>query len=383
MPRSDAGGLNAQKLMRTALRKAGRNAFCDASFVAPLERLVAAYNTEANLSAFGRRAARFDVGRSLDNLLRLDAAEEVDPSIRARPIARPLFITGLPRSATTFLHALLAEDSANAVPRCWQLIYPYPRTGRFFRRDRRRQQVGCQLALFRLLSPGVGDLHPLAADAPQECTDITAQVFESPRFDTTHHVPSYQAWYDGHSHETAFAFHRRFLQHLDAQMPGRRWVLKSPDHVFDLDAIAAIYPDARFVFLHRDPVSVVGSCAKLTELLRRPFTRTLDRAVVGDNVATRLIASAERMAAVAATGSILHLMYHDVVADPVGAATAIYRHCGREMDPAARLRMKAFVARRRRRTRRRYDLKEFGLNAGELRERFAGYMDTFAVPSET
>jgi hypothetical protein len=381
LPQSAAGGLNAQELLRAALRKAGRGAFSDTSFVAPLERLVTAYNTEANLSAFGRRAARFDIGRSLDNILCLDAAEEADASIRGRPIARPLFITGLPRSATTFLHALLAEDPGNAVPRCWQLIYPYPK--RTFGRDRRRRQVGLQLAIFRLLSPGVGDLHPLFADAPQECTDITAQVFESPRFDTTHHVPSYQAWYDAARHESAFAFHRRFLQHLDTQMPGRHWVLKSPDHVFDLDAIAAVYPDARFVFLHRDPVSVVGSCAKLTELLRRPFTRTLDRAVVGGNVAARLIACADRMATMAASGAILHLMYHDVIADPLGAAAAIYRHCGREMLPAARLRMKAFVGRRHRRSRRRYDLKEFGLNAGELRERFAAYMDAFAVPSET
>src|SRR5205814_10675678 len=114
-------------------------------------------------------------------------------------------------------------------------------------------------------------LHELSADTPQECTDITAHSFQSLRFENTHHVPSYQAWLDSHGHHEAFRFHRRFLQHLEAQAPGRRWILKSPDHVFALAAIKNVYPDARIIFLHRDPLSVVGSCSTLAELLRRPF----------------------------------------------------------------------------------------------------------------
>ncbi len=377
------GRLDTAVLTETALRRAGRTRYSDTSFHEPLIKLLTAYEEEAELSLFGRFAARFDILRCLTNLLQLDAAEEADPSITRRPITAPLFITGLPRSSTTFLHTLLAQDPATAVPLCWQLIYPFPPRRPWFGKDRRRDIVEGQFRIFKLLSPGISDLHPLSADAPQECTDITAQVFQSLRFDSTHHIPSYQAWLDDHGQDDAFRFHRRFLQNLDAQAPGRSWVLKSPDHIFCLDAIQTTYPDARIVFLHRDPLSVVASCAKLTEALRKPFSRAVDPLVVGKNVADRLVASAQRMAAADGAENILHLYFRDVIADPMAAVAKVYAHCGRDLSPAAKLKMLSWLARcPRTRTRHSYNLAEFGLKAGVLRERFSGYMTRFAVPME-
>ena len=377
------GRLDASGLSEAALRRSGRTAYSDMSFFEPLEKLLSAYENEAALNLFGRFAARFDISRCLTNLAHLDAAEEADPSITRRPITAPLFITGLPRSSTTFLHTLLAQDPANAVPLCWQLIYPFPPRRQWFGADRRRDIVEAQFRIFKLLSPGVSDLHPLSADSPQECTDITAQVFQSLRFDTTHHIPSYQNWFDRQPQDNAFRFHRRFLQNLDVQAPGRSWVLKSPDHIFCLDAIGKTYPDARIVFLHRDPLSVVASCAKLTEVLRKPFTRKVDPLVVGKNVADRLVASAERMAAADGAENILHLYFREVIGDPMAAVTKVYAHCGRELSPAAKLKMLSWLAARpRSKSRRHYDLAEFGLDVGDLRQRFSAYMQHFAVPLE-
>lgn len=342
-----------------------------------------AYDQEAELSLFGRHAARFDIMRCLANLLRLDAAEEEDPAIAARTIARPLFITGMPRSATSFLHTLLSLDPANAVPRCWQLIYPYPPRMRPFGADLRRARVALQLRLFQSFSPGLEGLHELSADAPQECTDITAQVFQSARFETIHHIPSYQAWLDEHGHHQAFRFHKRFLQHLDAQMPGRHWVLKSPDHVFALDAIHAVYPDAQIVFLHRDPLSVLASCAKLVERLRRPFTRRIDRAEIGRQVSARLAEGADRMMRAAARyPRALHLQYGDVISRPVETVRLLYRHCGRSLGAEAEARMTAFLMRPRPRNGRGYSMAEFALDAASLRERFSRYADAFAIRPE-
>lgn len=376
--------LDADAFMDAALHKAKRASFSDLSFVEPLRRLLKAYDEEASLSSFGRAAVRFDVMRALTNLLRFDVAEETNPDIVLRQIEQPVFITGLPRSSTTFLHTLLAQDRGIAVPLCWELIYPYPWRMRLFGRDLRRDWVELQFRFFQLLSPGVSGLHPLVADTPQECTDITAQVFQSHRFETIHHVPSYMHWLDRHGHRDAFRFHRRFLQHLDVQSPGRRWVLKSPDNVFALDAILEVYPDAHIVFLHRDPLSVVASCAKLTELLRRPFTRCLDRCEVGRQVADRLIESANRMAEVSRTmnGRILHLHYKEVVSAPMEAVGAVYRHCGMELEDETRRRVSALLDSPHHRSRQRYELAEFGLDAGFLRESFASYMDAFAVPLE-
>lgn len=378
--------LDADELMETALRNAGRSRFADESFRPALERLLAALGSEAQLGIFGHFAARYDLLRCMRNLLRMDRAEEEDARIVTRAVGSPIFITGLPRSGSTFLHSLLALDPASVAPLSWQLIYPYPRRAAWLRGDHRRSHVARQLALFRLIAPGLSHMHPLRADAPQECTDITAHVFRSLRLDTIYHIPAYRDWVDADGHEPAYRFHRRFLQHLDAQGPaGRQWVLKSPDHVFALDALRQTYPQAHIVMLHRDPLKVLASVAKLTELLRRPFTSRLERAQIGREISARWAAGAERMlAARAASQDILHLYYRDIIAAPLQAVARLYRHCGLTLSPAAERRMQEYV----RRTPRggygvhEHSLAEFGLEPRRLRDQFARYVNTFDVPAE-
>ena len=377
--------LEADALIATSLRRCGRKEFSDWTFAAALRKLLRALDGEAQLSLFGHLAARFDALRCLDNLLRLDSAEEADPGIIRRPLTRPIFITGLPRSGSTFLHSLLSLDPAIAVPRSWQLIYPYPR-GRLSSSDRREARVERQFALLRMLSPELSRLHPLRADSPQECTDITAHVFQSLRFDTMYRIPSYRDWMDRHGHGIAYLFHRRFLQHLDAQLPPeRRWVLKCPDHVFALDALRAAYPDAHIIMLHRDPLKVLVSVARLTEVLRRPFSRRVAQAEIGHEVSERWAEGAERMlAARSQGGDILHLYYRDIVSAPMDTVERLYRHCGMTLSEEAEARMAQYL-----RTMPRggypvhhYSLEAFGLDAPRLRERFARYMEVFEVNAE-
>jgi Sulfotransferase family len=271
--------LSAEHLIGLARRRTGLTEFGETSFLGPLQNFLGACFEEANLSLVGRIATRWDVVRFLSNLLRLEHEEARAPEILHQPIARPIFISGLPRSGTTFLQSILAQDPANLVPRVWQLIHPYPPRNSSARRDRRPWRVARQLQLFGLLAPDFRRMHPIDARSPQECSEITAHVFASLRFDTTYRVPSYRHWLDTTGHFDAYRFHRRFLQHLQHQAAeGGRWVLKCPDHVFALAAIREVYPDARLVFVHRDPLAVLLSVARLTETLRRPFTRSIDKA---------------------------------------------------------------------------------------------------------
>ncbi len=378
--------LDADALVDTALRAAGRQRFAEESFRPALERLLAALRAEADLGVFGQFAARFDLLRCMRNVLRMEAAEDENPGIAARSLGRPIFITGLPRSGSTFLHSLLALDPANNVPRSWQLIYPYPRRDAWFPGDHRRAQVARQLALFRLFSPGLARMHPLSADSPQECTDINAHVFRSLRFDNMYRILSYRDWLDDHGHEPAYRFHRRFLQHLDAQGPaGRQWVLKSPDHVFALDALRKVYPEAHIVMLHRDPLKVMASVARLTEILRRPFTRRLERAEIGQEVSARWMQGVERMMAFKASGAnVLHLYYRDIVAAPMHTVAKLYRHCGLTLSPAAESRMQDYLRRvpRGGYAVHNHSLEAFGLEPLTLHEQFARYVNFFEVQPE-
>lgn len=375
---------------------AGGDALDSEDVTAPLSELLRAAASEAELSVLGRLGLRWDLLRLLGNLARLRAEEGRTPAILTEPITAPLIITGLPRSGTSFLHRLLVADPAAAAPLVWQTIHPYPEPSA--RRDRRIAHVERQLRHFGRLAPALRSVHPLDACAPQECTEITAQVLQSLRFETVYHVPSYKAWLRVHGHAAAYRFHRRFLQHLQhqhrAQHPDapayRNWVLKCPDHVFALDALRAAYPDARIVFLHRDPLKVLPSVAQLTEILRSPFTRRLDRREIGRTVVEDWVAGAGRMVMEARAptfppSQVLHLRYRDLVQRPMETVRRLYGHFDMALMPAAEASMQALLAARPRGGygENHYSFAAHGIDPEELRVRFAAYVSLFGVPAET
>lgn len=363
------------------LERARRVALPGGDPVSGLTALLDAWRKDARLSPFGMLAARWDAERFLANLERMSAAEARDPAVLAEPVTAPLVVTGMPRSGTTFLHAILACDPTNAVPRSWQTVFPYPARGP----ARARREVASQLRFFRLLAPGIRGLHMLEADAPQECTEITAHVFRSQRFDTTYRAPSYRAWLAREGHAAAYRFHRRFLQHLAHQEVGiTRWVLKSPDHVFALNALHATYPDARVVFVHRDPVAVLPSVARLTEVLRAPFARHVDPLEVGRQVLDDWVRGAGLMIAASREpreDAALHLFHRDVVTRPLETVARIYRHFGMELDPLAASRMEKAVARHPDGGygRHSYDLARYGFDIEMLRAAFRRYREHFDI----
>ncbi|HWE73493.1 MAG TPA: sulfotransferase [Stellaceae bacterium] len=388
---SDAAGflrrpLVADELVETAQRHTGLDDFGQWQFLPSLHVLLQSCESEAALGAFGRFALRWDVLRFLENLLQLRAAEKASPA-PAPTVERPIFVTGLPRSGTTFLHSLLMADQANVVPRCWQTIDPAT-VGNAAGEMRAIKRVDRQLKLFRWIAPDFGSMHPITATAPQECSEITAHVFASLRFDTTHRVPSYRAWLDSAGHLEAYRFHRYFLEHLARPAPaGQRWVLKCPDHVFALDAIQQVYPDARFVFVHRDPTRVLASVAHLTEVLRQPFTRHLDRAAIGRQVCDRWAEGAERIIAADETlpaDRVVHVRYRDLTGDPAGTVEAIYAKLGLPFDEAFDRQIRAYVDEKPNGgyggQRRRLD--DYGIDPARERRRFSDYVETFDVAPE-
>ena len=381
--------LDADHLIDVARQRTGLTEFGKTPFLGPLQIFLRAAYAEADLSLFGRIATRWDVIRFLSNLLRLHQEESLAPEILEQPITKPIFISGLPRSGTTFLHSLLAEDPANLAPRIWQPIYPYPPRNSRSGADRRPQRVARQLRLFGMLTPDFRRMHPVHADSPQECSEITAHVFSSLRFDTTYRIPSYRRWLDEAGHVNAYRFHKRFLQHLQHQaLSARRWVLKCPDHVFALDAIRAVYPDARLVFVHRDPLAVLLSVARLTETLRRPFTRSIDKTEIGRQDSDRWLAATELMITAAQAQHfaepVFHVCHSELVKNPVGTVATLYRHFGEELQPGAAARIGRLVEAKPDGGYRAHGsrLEEYGLDAALERERYARYMAHFGIEPE-
>jgi Sulfotransferase family len=385
----DETGLAPEPLIAAAAKGTGLDPkpLADSHLLDALAALTSSLKEEALLSPFGRLAARWDLTRMLSTLLILADAERGDPAIRARPLAPPIFIAGLPRSGTTFLHGLLAEDPVNRAPRIWESIYPYPRhRAAEFGAGRRKAQL--QLKIFNRLSPGIDSLHPIEADAPQECIEFTSQVFRSPRFDDVYRAPSYRAWLDKSGFDEGYRFLARFLRHL--QGPGeapRRWILKSPEHVFSIDALGRVFPTAMLVLVHRDPGHVLVSAARLTELMRAPFTTAIDRREIGRKVANYWQDAMRRMVEFADDPSfplrsrLVHVQYRSLIADPIGAIGRIYDAFGLELTRGARAAMAAKVARvpNGGYGANRYRPEEFGIDPERERARASVYTKRFGV----
>jgi hypothetical protein len=243
--------------------------------------------------------------------------------------------------------------------------------------------------MFDMLAPEFRRMHPIDASSPQECSEITAHVFASLRFDTTYHIPSYRRWLDATGHLDAYRFHKRFLQHLQHQAAvAGHWVLKCPDHIFALGALRAVYPDAGVVFVHRDPLAVLASVASLTEVLRRPFTRHVDKLEIGRQDSDRWLAATELM--IGATDQeqfeapVLHIHYLNLVSDPLKTVATLYRHFGRALDPCAAARISRLVDAKPNGGygTRRSHLEEYGLDPVVERERYARYVERFGIRPE-
>jgi Sulfotransferase family len=380
--------IDPDQLIRAARRRTGLTEFGDTAFIGPLSRLLDSCSSESALGLIGRSATRWDVVRFLSNLLLLQDAQARSPEIRSATIRQPIFITGLPRSGTTFLHRLMMTDADNRAPLVWETIYPSPAAGS---KEQRIARVRRQLKTFEWLAPAFRALHPLDATSPQECSEITAHVFRSLRFDTNYYIPSYRSWLDADvvRNLPAYRFHKQFLQYLQHQDGvERRWVLKCPEHLFALQAIRAVYPDARLVFVHRDPVKVLLSQARLTEVLRQPFTRRLDPQALGPDESQRWLDGTRRMMAAGEDAGlpepICHVHHMDLISDPAATVEGVYRHFGMELPPQAAAAIERYVAAAPRGGygEHRYHFEDHGLNEQRERARFRPYMVRFGVTAE-
>src|SRR5690606_24418333 len=267
--------LELESLKKAARRRTGLAEFGDWAFEEPLERLLESYRREARLTTLGRITVREMIVSLLENLLYMEAERAADPTIESRTITAPVFIIGLPRTGTTLLHNLMAEDAENRVPLTWEVMFP-ARPAAIGDERMLRDKTAARLAWANRLAPEVKRIHPIAPDLPQECIAITANVFMSIQFHTTHDVPSYEDWFERSGQALAYDFHYRFLQHLDARRPGKRWVLKAPGHLFALDALLERYPDAKIIQTHRDPLRVMASMASHATVLRKAFSDRAD-----------------------------------------------------------------------------------------------------------
>ncbi|MGC1952962.1 MAG: sulfotransferase, partial [Gammaproteobacteria bacterium] len=323
--------LTADSLMRAAAHRARSDDF-GTGFETGLARLLDALNREACLNLVGWLSARTYLVRLLTNRARLEADRRRHPEIEAARVDAPLVITGLPRTGSTLLFELLAQDPRLRAPIAWEVMLPSPppRTATFHQ-DRRIRRTQRLLNYVDRIAPRFKAIHPVGAILPQECIAITAHAFQSILFHTTHNVASYQGWLNEQPLHGAYEYHRRFLQQLQAFGPKGRWLLKAPGHLFGLDALFAVYPDASVIVTCRDPAAVVGSVASHCASLRQAFSEQLNLHAIGRSWTDLWALGWRRQASFRRRrpeldGRLLDVAYDELIADPMAQVAYIYRH---------------------------------------------------------
>ena len=378
----------ADQLVDEACRQTGLDDFGSDSFREGLAIYCDSLDREAQLNEIGSMAVPGTIVASLSNRLRVVDWARRHPEVETQRIEAPLVVIGMFRAGTTFLSYLLDQDRRNRPLLLWESGDSVPPASPADHRAGPRVDAAReQSAMLEQLNPRVRVVHHEEADGPTECIAVMSQDFKSLSWEAIANVPTYGEWLLKTDQRSAYEYHRLALQVLQSGGVGGRWTLKSPHHAIALDALTAVYPDARLVLLHRDPVVLCASVCSLINTLSGTFSDADHRDYIAAHWTAMLETSIARIDAFRATHPehpILDVQYEDLVQKPVETVAGIYDAVGDVLDEEARAAIESYVAANAKGKFgvHGYDLGAFGLDEREIAGRFADYVARYDVTPE-
>ncbi len=381
-----------ERLIAEAVAATGFDDLGEPTWREGLERLLDSLAAEARLSELGVTIVESEVGGYLRNRLGIVAHRAAHPELGSRPITRPLVIVGQPRTGTTILYDLLAQDPANRAPLSWEVDLPCPPpVTATYDTDPRIAEADAAAEMADLVIPGFRAFHPIGARLGQECVRITGSEFRSMIFTVQYEVPTYNRWLlDEADLAPAYRWHRMYLEHLQSGHMGERWLLKSPAHLWHLAELFAEYPDAVVIQTHRDPLKVLASISALAAHLRQMASDSPSLAAAAAQYEHDIFDGLDRGLAARRSGvlppeQVVDVQFTDFMADPFATIAALYDRLGLSLSAEAEANMRAFLASNPGDGGgggSRYRWADTGLDADALRARAREYQEHFDVPSE-
>jgi hypothetical protein len=381
-------------LAEAARRTGGLDDLGDGPFVEPMARFLDSLEREARLNEMGRLIAQERVLLHTVNRLGYVNDRKQHPTIADERIVKPVFIIGFPRTGTTILHDILAQDPDSRAPLTWETMFPSPPPeADTFETDPRIAQAAALLP-----TPDTETerdrkfkaMHPMGAQLSQECVVMMGEAMCTPLFHNQFRVPSYEDWVDTEADWShVYTFHERQLQHLQWHNHRDRWVLKTGAHMWGLEHLLRTYPDARIVFTHRDPVKSVTSYASLTTLVRTAGSDEVDQLEIAQDWIARLKRVIDHALAVRAADPYPDAIFYDMqfsdfVADQFAVISDIYDAFGLPMSDDGAARMQAFIAEnpKGKHGLHLYTPEEYGIDPDAVRREFRLYIEQFDLAPE-
>ena len=378
--------MNVEEIIAEATARTGLAEIGDPSVLDGLARLIAAYESEARLTAQGMAMKRETLIANMAIRMQVEDWLARHPELLERPIAKPLFVFGLPRTGTTLMINLLAADPARRCFLNWEWGSPIPpATPKELHAGPRYEGAKARSAAALVHVPHIAAIHFEEADSPSECQFLMTPSFCAQVYEAQADIPSWRHWF---LHEAdylpAFRFHKRMLQALQ-HYTGGRWTLKNPWHPLFLNELTTVYPDAQLVMTHRDPAEVVGSACSLIKYVRQMFSDDVDLAGIGTSFMDTfeiMIARADAFKARRGSDAIYDVQYADTMRDPMAVVRGIYQHFDEPLTAEAEAAMLAYLAAnpKGKHGSHSYDLAEYGLSKQAVRERFKDYIESYNIP---
>lgn len=380
----EPGVLEVETNLERARNKTGLDDFGREDFLRPFEVLTAAARSMGReLNPTGRLGLVRDFQRALLNRLRMQEFIRRHPAIRDEKIVEPIFIIGSPRTGTTVLHNLLSRIPSMAAPYLWELLEPAPRV------DEPPAKLDPRIVSARRMEgeitrvlPQIAAVHPMAWDWPDECLWLFANTFRSELFLTRLSSPEYRRMFLDQDWAWAMQEYREALQLLQWQRQDAvRWVLKAPGHMFRIEALAAVFPDARFIRTHRDPRKTIASLCSLVELGHLPSSRTVDPHAIGTQVLEswvdvglpRFLDAFEAID----PARCFDVDFRVLMKDPFALIERMWAHFGLELGDQAPMRRWLDDNPRHGRGRHTYDLEYYGISEAQALDRTERYRARF------
>jgi hypothetical protein len=350
-----------------------------------LRALLRSIDYDTRLNERGRRDAWGRLIEVLAARARAVRSMKDNPGFERTVIHKPIVITGVPRTGTTALHKLMAVDPQVQGLESWLLSSPMPRPPRA-EWDSHPQflRTADEIAARYELSPGAKAAHARAAEEVDECLAILAQGFASNYWASCWMVPSYDAWWQTQSERPAYQHLRRVIQLVGSNEPEKRWLLKNPGHIANLDLLFEIFPDARVIQTHRDPAKAIPSLTALLGQFIDPVEtgrNHLRGSIIAHRETEKWAKAVHDCEAVRRShpGQVMDVIHTDFHRDPIGVVQLIYDFCELTLSDEVEAAMRARISDDPERSHgtHRYDVADYGLSEDDIRDRFGSYIDRY------
>lgn len=379
--------LDSESLLAAARKRTGLRNFGDERFLEPLEVLLNALRTEAPLSAFGRLVARHFIVQLLESRLRMEELYRLHPEIEDEKIDHPIIVAGLPRTGTTHLFNLMSQDASLRWIPYWESIEPFPDPSQKPGRDGRDPRIarGAKtLQFLEKIMPLFIAMHEFTVEGPHEELQLLAMDFSSVLFESSWHIPSYAEWYKRTDRTASYAYLKRCLKALQFLRPKERWLLKTPEHLINLQALVTEFPDATFVQTHRDPVRITASLAIMIAYGSRMQQRGADVEEVARYWSARtedFLRAGVDDRDLLPESQVIDVHFKDFMADMKGTVRRVFDCAGQPYTDATDRAIDRFLAENPKGKHGLVDyrLEDLGIDPEERREALAFYRERFGV----